>query len=347
MTAASPGASRQPPPAAARYESIDGLRGIAAAMVFGFHLNEKASTIDGSVIELWRTVWKHGHLGVPLFFVISGVCVTLSWLREPSAAVFLHHRLRRIFPPYWASLALVAALALTVKVITGVNDVASFPHTPAAILATLVLATRPVTDVPVVNWVYWSLSFEVAFYAVMAAVLLAPRVRRLPILCATHVAICLAAAFIPSVVIRPLFFVELWPLFGTGAALVLWRPHRRIAVLMGLASCVHLTLCLTQGRLEAYWLTAGLGVAVCAAALAGHGLLSAPSLVHLGKMSYSIYLVHVPIALGLIGRLLPSFGRNAVAEIAWQIVVFFSTLVVVHAFFLLAEKPFLRPRRPA
>lgn len=345
-TAAPPGSAITPPAAPAHYATIDALRGVAAVMVFGFHLNEKVPAATGPGLDFWRSAWKHGYLGVPLFFVISGVCVTLSWLREPGAGEFLHHRLRRIFPPYWASLAVVVALALGVKVLTGVNDVAPLPQTASAILATLVLATRPVTDVPVVNWVYWSLSFEVAFYAVLAAVLLAPRTQRLLLLAAVHTVFCLLAAFLPSPALRPFFFIELWPLFGTGAALVLWRRDRRIAAVMGLASGVHLTLCLTQGRHEALWLTAGLGVTVCAAALAGRGLLGASPLVYLGKVSYSIYLIHVPVAMGLIGRLLPSFGRSAAAEIAWQVVVFLATLAVVQAFFLLAERPFLRSHRP-
>lgn len=346
MTVARPGPPSARPAASAHYATIDGLRGVAAVMVFGFHLNEKVFSDASPLLDYWRATWKQGHLGVPLFFVISGVCITLSWLREPGAGEFLQRRLCRIFPPYWASLAVVVALALGVKLLTGVNDVAPLPQSPSAILATLALATRPVTEVPVVNWVYWSLSFEVAFYAVLAAVLLAPREHRLTVLAVVHTAFCLMAAFPQVTAIRPLFFAGLWPLFGTGVAVVLWRHDRRISILMVLASGVHLVLCLTQGRLAAYWLTAILGAIVCAAALNGRGLLGAKPLVRLGKLSYSIYLIHVPIALGLIGRLLPPFGPTATAEIAWQVVVFLATLALVEIFFFLAEKPFLRARRP-
>lgn len=110
-----------------RVGGIDCLRGLAAVSVFLFHLSGTPNAAHGGGLDRWNAFWRHGHLGVPLFFVISGVCITQTWLGSENAARFVAQRLRRIFPAYWGSLAVIVLLALSVKLATGTNDVAPLP----------------------------------------------------------------------------------------------------------------------------------------------------------------------------------------------------------------------------
>jgi len=94
-------------------------RGIACLSVVIFHSIYAGYGLafpDGpgwlsGVLEVVRRFW----LGVPLFFVISGYCVIASAdaarrLPKPGAK-FFYRRFRRIYPPYWAWLA-VAGLGV-------------------------------------------------------------------------------------------------------------------------------------------------------------------------------------------------------------------------------------------
>src|SRR5271163_4433651 len=97
------GASQLGPPSVpAHVPSIDGLRAVAVLGVIAYHAN----FLPGSV----------GARGVDLFFVISGLCLSLPVLRRAGdfqRTRFWINRCWRIVPPYWAALALFALLSLT------------------------------------------------------------------------------------------------------------------------------------------------------------------------------------------------------------------------------------------
>jgi peptidoglycan/LPS O-acetylase OafA/YrhL len=134
---------------------IDLLRALGALGVVLFHLNAlPTGRPAGTVSAAWHWFWGYGHLGVGVFFFLSGYCLVPGWNRSAGLRDFLRRRLGRIMPPYWCSLLLVVALAAAFKLAAGVNDVALLPHTARAILATVLLGTTPVTDIPTMNWVY-------------------------------------------------------------------------------------------------------------------------------------------------------------------------------------------------
>src|SRR4051812_37865131 len=87
------------------FSSLDGLRCLSILMVIGFHCN------------LTCTSFFHtGQFGVSLFFVISGFLITTLLLREQmnsgqiSLKNFYIRRTLRIFPLYYATLAIYTAL---------------------------------------------------------------------------------------------------------------------------------------------------------------------------------------------------------------------------------------------
>jgi len=149
---------------AARNGWIDVLRALSALAVGLFHFNTVPSTLPpGTIAQGWRNLWSHGHWGIGVFFALSGYCLFPGWSRAVGGLDFLRRRARRIFPPYWSSLLLIALLALGVKLVTGVNDVAKLPSNAGAVAATVLLMTDPVTAIPTINWVYWTLSGTASF----------------------------------------------------------------------------------------------------------------------------------------------------------------------------------------
>ncbi|MDX2038604.1 MAG: acyltransferase [Isosphaeraceae bacterium] len=108
--AAPPSPPRVHPP---RYRSLDVWRGIAALMIVVHHagfivdvrdLAPEHGDLPARTILLW--IFKAMDLGVPLFFVISGYCIAASADRSRSAPLrFLARRFHRIYPTYWAALA--------------------------------------------------------------------------------------------------------------------------------------------------------------------------------------------------------------------------------------------------
>src|ERR1700742_3376069 len=83
----------------ARYELLDGVRGVAALTVVLHHIGV------GQSVQI-------GHFAVMIFFVISGYCITASVesCRRSSGGFrqFMLKRVRRIYPPYILAIAFFA-----------------------------------------------------------------------------------------------------------------------------------------------------------------------------------------------------------------------------------------------
>ncbi|MBO9584155.1 MAG: acyltransferase [Flavobacterium sp.] len=98
-----------------RFSELDGLRGIAALMVFFSHFigfyyeTEKVSYIQNS----WIRIFWDGSAAVTLFFVLSGFVLTLSVLKSKRTYFeYLIKRIFRIYPAYYFSIVFCALLLL-------------------------------------------------------------------------------------------------------------------------------------------------------------------------------------------------------------------------------------------
>jgi peptidoglycan/LPS O-acetylase OafA/YrhL len=334
-----------------RMPHLDALRGAAALAVVWHHFYVvimHGLPINGALRSAWSVqafmaVGRWGALGVPVFFVLSGYCVGRTWTRSPSWGDFFRRRLRRIFPAYYASLALVAACALAAKLLGGVNDVAAIPPlTPANALATLTLFTTPASATPTVAWVYWSLTYEVTFYIVLALALALPARLRAGALVWLSAAAS-GLAFFPHLAPRPglFFFCDLWPIFALGLAGAFLEKSRRTASLLAVPALV----ALVAVNNRPYYA----GFVFAAAATAGFIWLGSRrpalprlrSLERIGVFSYSLYLVHVPLLLLIAKHLLlrPSLTPAALFFSSGAILA--ALIAAAFGFYLLCERPFL------
>lgn len=153
---------------------IDGLRFIAIFLVILHHqhfiLRHQIGAIETDHV-LWMAyvqLAKAGGLGVPLFFVISGIVLGLPFARaklaggqEVSLRRYFVRRLRRLEPPYLINLAVLFALAVASGGLTTMLD--RLPNLAASVLY---LHNTIYNEWSMVNFVAWSLEVEAQFYLI-------------------------------------------------------------------------------------------------------------------------------------------------------------------------------------
>ena len=101
---------------------LDPIRGIAILLVFLYHSLGVAFGSDQLPCGKWFSTFAvprsflplipvtFGWCGVPIFFVVSGFCIHLSFSRKPQWPHFFSRRLFRIYPPYLITLLFFAFL---------------------------------------------------------------------------------------------------------------------------------------------------------------------------------------------------------------------------------------------
>ncbi|MFT2011596.1 acyltransferase family protein [Pontibacter sp. 13R65] len=94
-----------------RLQELDALRGIAAVLVVLFHY-----TMDRDDVGVRFT---YGVTGVDLFFIISGFVIFLSISRTSSWKEFVLNRLIRLYPTYWLCASVTASLILLSSLLKG------------------------------------------------------------------------------------------------------------------------------------------------------------------------------------------------------------------------------------
>lgn len=138
------------------------LRGVAATLVVLFHL-QAAAVAEGHDpgILAWFRV---GEVGVDVFFVLSGFVIfhAVRGRQQLGAGWFLRQRFWRIFPPYWAVLALTLLAMAGLALMRG--DWSEWPDAWRILLSVLLL---PLPDQ--VMAVAWTLTVEGMFYLLFAA----------------------------------------------------------------------------------------------------------------------------------------------------------------------------------
>jgi peptidoglycan/LPS O-acetylase OafA/YrhL len=153
-----------------RYETLDGLRGVAAIAVLLFHLN---------AIFNAPALVTHGYLAVDFFFLLSGFVLAHGYsarLRDMTLSRFIHIRARRLLPLSVLGVTLGTVLLLSRSVTEpALSDSAA--GILAAFALNLVLVPKPWLGQATegllfpADIVLWSLSLEMAVNIVWAAFL--------------------------------------------------------------------------------------------------------------------------------------------------------------------------------
>jgi peptidoglycan/LPS O-acetylase OafA/YrhL len=357
--------------------ALTGVRAFAALWVFVFHgwLNAGSPALRLPVLDFdLSPLARFGWLGVDVFFVLSGFLLTrqhLARLERPGAAArgafarafgdryatYLKRRILRVYPAYYASLAALLALAAA-----GV-----YGRLPERLDLALHLAmAHNVVDryVATMNGVFWTLPFEWSFYLVFPFLFVLLRRHGALALYAGALAVVLLVKGI--IVVMQNGYLQLYlpirldafvagmcggayaathalsrrgasSLFVAGALLLFATPW----VFANHASVHHHYD--PAGYLRPLWIQAAivaLLLGVSGARHAGVALLDNRVAVGLGLVSYSIYLVHVPI-LELVPRLVAPGAP--VAPLARNFAIALPLVLAVATLWYLAfERPFQR-----
>lgn len=151
--------------------NVQALRAVAALLVVTVHLvnpNFEKQYLEGDAVAGWLSL--PGQCGVDLFFVISGVIMTLTTWRlargASEAKSFLVRRVKRVYPIYW-----VVTVPLFGLFLVDPDLVNNQAHPPQPLQSFLIL---PQAGYPLVT-VGWTLVYEMYFYVIFTAALLAPR----------------------------------------------------------------------------------------------------------------------------------------------------------------------------
>lgn len=343
--------------------ALDGIRGVAAAVVVVHHLSLVArpfleSDRIGSawwwINETPFKVFSAGTEAVLVFFVLSGLVVALppltegfSWLR------YYATRLLRLYLPVWGALLFATALILLIpRDASAVTDDSWTENTnsrsvsPGVLLgeASLVLRTYHVDNV------LWSLRWEIIFSLLLPLfVILAVLVRRwwAPAAVVTAaLAVTGRVIDLDALMYLPVFF--LGTIIAVRLPEILEGARRRSTRFWWVLTIVSLVLVIGN------WLarhvfpsnSTGKDVLLGLAAVGAAGLiiaalgfpvvrdfLSTRIPQWLGRVSFSLYLVHVPVIATV---------AYLVGDERWWLVAIISvpvSLVVAQLFFSAVERP--------
>lgn len=331
------------PDAPERYETLDAWRGLAALAVLGYHA---VNTVVFPGAGLLGDLLLHGWTGVFVFFPVSGYCILAATCSPRNATVrqFLRRRWLRIFPTYWASIA----VAVLLVVLTNPFSLGSLSQlsAPGWKWLSILTLTQSLAGIPnAINPVYWSLCYEEQFYLLVALSLLLPGRLRPAALLGVSVATC-AWRLVAGPIAISGWFVDFWLEFAVGMAVFGWS-HPAFGRSWALAVLgLSLLVCVAQGQL-APLTSMCVALALIAlrrwdAVIARFGVIRMLGAV--GVMSYSLYLIHVPVAGRVVNGLSRLVERPSEFWIPLLLAASVSALAAAYVFFRFVEVRFV-PRR--
>lgn len=314
----------------ARLTNIDALRGIASLAVCWFHL-----TNTYAPNSLARFTGQYGWLGVEVFFVLSGFIIPYAMFRGgytfPGAwRSFISKRILRIEPPYLLSIILVLALW---HASTLAPNFAGAPP-PRIFTVQTLLHVGYLTGMaghPWLNPVFWTLAIEFQFYLLVSFVFAFLGSTKKKVVLITDFALISVALIFTSDV----FVFKYLGLFMLGIAVFQYRAglltnNTLVILLVGATLITGVAL----GSMVAL-----VGLLTSIIILSPVNLGKSKFTLWLGSISYSLYLVHVPIG----GRVI-NFGKRFVDSPAGEVLLSLTALVVslvaAYIFFLVIERPF-------
>lgn len=320
------------PASEGRVTVIDSLRGIASLAVCWYHLVfTSGSFLGGSLVAgLLRDSARNGWVGVEIFFVISGFVIPLALYRSQytprSFGAFMLKRIVRLEPPYLVSVVLCVVLWYVWAVVPRLHGP---PFDPQWLPIFMHLGyLNAFFHREWLNPVYWTLAIEFQYYLGMGLIYVAVANRQIAVRYATFAALAVLALLQPdpSLVFHYLFIFMLGMVtfqYFVGLLPIRFYAPTLVALAIG---CVH-----TLGPTVAV-------ISVLTALFIAFVRSGIPVLGFLGTISYSLYLIHVPIGARILFLGLTHVHGGA-ARVLVLLVTLGLTIGAAYVFYLLVERP--------
>ncbi|MCC7053607.1 MAG: acyltransferase [Gemmatimonadaceae bacterium] len=329
----------------------DALRGLAALWVVLFHFGagRQLSQLQAALPDaLDRAIFGAGHFGVPIFFVLSGFVIALSIGDDAVDAGYVGRfalrRAIRLDLPYWGAIAIGVAALEFKRAVTGAANV---PTVTVGQVVAHMFYLQEFLGLPGINPVFWTLTNEVQFYLLFCILLgLAHTLRRAPEdRRSQHALFALAAVAAVA-----------WPLVRwlhvRGLAMANWHGFLLGAFVAWSLSGTMRTrwFAAFAAAMTGVWvLTGDSFTLVCVLTATGMLLVgraghlgdwcdTAP-LQFLGRVSYSLYLLHVPVSGAAFHVLRPLLAGTAARELLAMVLVLAVNLAVAQLFWWGVERP--------
>jgi len=170
------------------------------------------------VSDAVRVITQYGYLGVEVFFMISGYVIAMS-VEGRNRAQFAYARFVRLWPTF------VICLGITLLVESLVGRPV---ESPVAIIGNLTMIPH-LLGLPYVDTPYWSLMFEILFYAAIMVFVISPQfVMRLRFFTIVWITLAIVQAFIPVPKLKVILVLDYAPYFAVGISVFLFRRSRSI-----------------------------------------------------------------------------------------------------------------------
>jgi exopolysaccharide production protein ExoZ len=339
-----PGASAGSPSRAGTLHGISALRAISSLLIATYHVT---LNLRSGGVAVWFPFAQTP--GVHLFLVISGFMLAYRMRANDTPVRFLLKRIGRIVPLYWV-LTCVAILLVLWRAWLFPDADLSFAGIATSFLF-LPHQDRAGMIAPIL-FVGWTLNYIVLNYVMFALAMFGPQRFRPYIAMALLVAFMCVGHFLPPGTLRT--FSTEWRqiefVFGLGAGVLLRDPR----VGQWVRSCPMWPIALigavglllgSLSHLEGFWRTMACGIPamVLVFALAGQDLYRQPVgdglLPWLGRISYSIYLVH-PLIIPLVGAaIVGHLGPPWVEGVLDMTVVYGLTIAIAALCYRFIETP--------
>ncbi len=335
--------------------SLTGLRAVAAAVVFFYHLRN-VGYVSGGPQAVLTTLFDGGASAVSLFFILSGF--VLGWSHRPGMPIASTwwNRLLRIYPLHLVAVGLAVIVAATVY--PGIRTT----EMNAGIANLFLLSAWRAQWWQAGNPVSWSLVCEAFFYALFPVLIRA--LLRLGRTAIVAVAVfCVAwvwTAPTALAVITPTISsfsnpIARLPEFVLGVTLaVLMRHHgwagARLFVALPLALIGYVAALNVGGTPYAMAACTVVGFALLISALArldvsGHStVLNSRAMIALGEMSFAFYLLHL-LALQAVIGMLPQLRADTLAAAVAVLGVIMVTNAAAAGLHYGIERPLVRAFR--
>ncbi len=321
-----------------RFTLVHALRGLAALWVVLFHVSEAGHIANlRSQLPSWADpIFTAGHLGVAIFFALSGFVITHSVAGASITAGYLGRfalrRSIRLDPPYWVSILFVVGVGFLSAQVKG--EVFQLPTLLQTLAHLFYLQT--LLGYQQINWVYWTLTYEIQFYLVLVLLIMAAQRMRIAAPLIVLLPFLATMGFWLGLMTPPVgLFVDLWHAFLAGV-LAYWAKTSRLALQAFVGVCV-LSVALSPDSFTIISIATAIGLYLAFRTGYIYRGLDWAWVQFLGTVSYSLYLIHNPIVGGV------SFlsARWIGSDLVTLILSVAASIAGAAAFWFLLERPSL------